>query len=852
LSPTAPGQTWDAAASPEALGLARRYEAAWRLGARPDPGDYLPRDPGARPGALLALLRADLALRRESGEPTPTRVEQSLARHPELPADAAVALVYEEFCLREEAGQAPEPADYLARFPALAAPLRRVLAIHDLVGSGRSTPSMVSTTTGGPSPCDATMPEAGQTIAGFHLVEELGRGAFARVFLARERQLADRPVALKVARRGSREPQALARLQHTHIVPIHSYRVDPATDLHLLCMPYLGRVTLAQVLADPAAPLARSGAELAAIVDRLGPPEDAGGDGPGRRELARRPFAQAIAWWGARLAEALQHAHDRGVLHRDVKPSNVLIAGDGLPLLLDFNLAHEPLGTPDATPGGTLAYMAPEHLEALALGDAKAVDARCDVYALGVVLYEALASARPFANPEGAVSAGDALRRAAGSRRDGAEPLRHAHPEVPPALEAVVRRCLEPDPAQRYASAGDLAADLQAVADDGPLPFAREPQPHRALRWVRRRRRPLMAVAALLAVLGSVGTTLSDARVGRLQRLAEVRTLFQGGEAAAKELDFATASAQFEAASKLAVGHPDLVEEFHEARRRRALALNTEEARKKALLLLSKAESLRFRLMGFGGDSSAVGRELGEALAPFFVLANPDWAEADGPRLLDPQTRTRLIEEVDGLLFLGTWATLRWAEAEAAGTSAQREALCGALATCDRAVQSSPTDGPWRALRSRIAAAIGDVPSARAPLAETPLAEKSARACLEWALLCDLDGRPDGSLAWLERATRLVPDDYWSRFYLAHQYQRVGNLEEASRHYEVAVALRPDSPWARFHRARLWAARGAWSRALDDLDRAIEAAHERHFDFAEARLERGVVLQAIGKEPRRR
>ena len=93
-------------------------------------------------------------------------------------------------------------------------------------------------------------PEAGETIGGFYLVEELGRGAFARVFLARERQLADRLVALKVTRKGSREPQALARLQHTHIVPVHSHRVDPATGLHLLCMPYFGRVTLAGVLAE--------------------------------------------------------------------------------------------------------------------------------------------------------------------------------------------------------------------------------------------------------------------------------------------------------------------------------------------------------------------------------------------------------------------------------------------------------------------------------------------------------------------------------------------------------------------------------------------------------------------------
>src|SRR5204863_7935022 len=125
-----------------------------------------------------------------------------------------------------------------------------VLEIHELVGSGTTPTALSLAGATAASATDRAFPEAGQMIAGFFLVEELGRGAFARVFLARERQLADRPVALKVTRRGSREPQTLARLQHTHIVPVHSHRIDPATGLHLLCMPYFGRITLAQVLAD--------------------------------------------------------------------------------------------------------------------------------------------------------------------------------------------------------------------------------------------------------------------------------------------------------------------------------------------------------------------------------------------------------------------------------------------------------------------------------------------------------------------------------------------------------------------------------------------------------------------------
>ena len=463
------------------------------------------------------------------------------------------------------------------------------------------------------------------------------------------------------------------------------------------------------------------------------------------------------------------------------------------------------------------------------------------MYALGVVLYEALASARPFAHPEGAVSVVDALRRAAGLRREGADPLRRDHPEVPPALEAVVRRCLEPDPSDRYQSAGELAADLQAVADDGPLRHAREPEPSRSLRWVRRRRRPLLAAVALVATLVVVGNTMSDARVGRLRRLSEVRTLLQGGEAAAANLDFDTAVAQFDAASKLAEGAPDLLDEFHEARRLRGLALNTREARERANLLFSRAESLRFRLLDFAGLPGPALDDLRAALAPFYVLPNPRWALADGPMLLDAETRARLIAEVDGLLFLGAWASLP----RAPEGPADRTALLQALAMCDRAHDDPRTAAPCLALRSRIARRLGS-PEPLRPIAGSPNAERSPRACLEWALLCALEGNADWAVAWLERAVRLEPDDFWTRFSLAYQYQTAGNLEEASRHIEVAIALHPDSPWARFNRARLWSARGAWSRAIDDLDRALASATAAGIDYPEARLERGLVLQALG------
>ena len=226
-------RTWEEASSPAAVRLARKYEQEWRdsepLGSRPDLREFLNHAGSAvdGKGARLAILRTDMALRWDVGEKV--GAQWYLDRFSDLGEDTIVALIYEEFCLREEDQEHPDPAEFLARFPQVAVGLGRVLEIHELVGSGTvpTTLSYSSSSNGAATTSGRAFPEAGETIADFVLVEELGRGAFARVFLAKERELADRPVALKVSRRGSREPQTLARLQHTHIVPVHSHRIDP-------------------------------------------------------------------------------------------------------------------------------------------------------------------------------------------------------------------------------------------------------------------------------------------------------------------------------------------------------------------------------------------------------------------------------------------------------------------------------------------------------------------------------------------------------------------------------------------------------------------------------------------------
>ncbi|MHB1562245.1 MAG: serine/threonine-protein kinase, partial [Isosphaeraceae bacterium] len=666
MSLSASRRTWEEASSPAVVRLAREYERAWRDSSyrdrRPDPQTFLSAASASidGPGARLALLRADMALRWEAGERVGAR--WYLERNAGLSEDTIVALAYEEFCLLEDDEQGPDPGEFLARYPEVAPALRRVLDIHGLVGPGTMTAgSLLGGTGSGEHACP--FPEAGQTIAGFSLVEELGRGAFARVFLARERELADRPVALKVTRRGSREPQTLARLQHTHIVPVHSYRIDRATGLHLLCMPYFGRTTLARVLADAHKHDARTGAALVAALDRLEPTGGPAGGSSGRAALERRSYVRAIAWWGARLAEALEHAHDRGVLHRDIKPSNVLVTSDGMPMLLDFNLAREPLDgdAGETAPGGTVDYMSPEHLRALADGEPEGVDHRADIYGLGVVLYESLSGCRPFAPPTRGGSLIDALQRVAEERWGQLVGLREIEPDVPPALDRVVARCLAPDPRDRYQSAGELAADLRAVAEDQPLVHAREPWSSRGGGWLRRKRRGLTVAAALMLALFVSTFILLAATIGYLLMLGEnseiVQSALDRGEASLERRDYVAAQKQYESAQDLArhfgrmdprnsspseslamvpqivrkLGSLRPTRDFNELRSEAIVkgtaAARHAEAEADAAKLHAAADRLRFRLLLELGGFPETSKEIRDALGLFFVLEQPDWTK---------------------------------------------------------------------------------------------------------------------------------------------------------------------------------------------------------------------------------
>jgi serine/threonine protein kinase len=352
---------------------------------------------------------------------------------------------------------------------------------------------------------DLRHPDVGDTFLGFSIVGELGRGAFARVYLAREQALADRPVALKVSSELPHESRLLAQLQHTNIVPVYS--VHRAGRFTAVCMPYFGLTTLADVLRElrAAGGLPESGRHFVSTLgSRRGstqldlPSGESPGSGvvprPGEPALplearptfellGRFSFVEAVLWLGARLADGLAHAHERGIVHRDLKPANILLADDGRPMILDFNLSAEAAQTASSR-GGTVPYMAPEQLAQAGPSPHSVVDGRADVYALGLVLYELLTGRHAFPHRGGSLT--EALPALLDDRRQPPTP-RAFNRTVTPAVEAIIRRCLAFDTSGRYASAHELREDLDRQLEHLPLKHAPEPSlAERAAKWARR------------------------------------------------------------------------------------------------------------------------------------------------------------------------------------------------------------------------------------------------------------------------------------------------------------------------------------------------------------------------------
>jgi eukaryotic-like serine/threonine-protein kinase len=361
-----------------------------------------------------------------------------------------------------------------------------------------------------------TQIEVGQQLDDFDLLIELGSGAFARVFLARQRSL-QRLVAVKISANRGDEPQTLAQLEHDYIVRVFDQRILRDRDLRLLYMQYLPGGTLLN-LVEAIRRAGRPPDSGQTLLDAVDNALESRGDirpteSSTRAELATLSWPETVAWLGKRLAEALHYATSRGVLHRDIKLANVLLAPDGTPKLADFNIsfARNVSGaSPFAYFGGTLSYMSPEQLMACRPGhtrDVANLDTRSDIYSLAVVLWELLTGLKPFddsaakaarAGSAGSVGDTTALEMMLATRAQGisSAALATLPTNCPAALRRVLLKALSADRDQRWASGAELAEQLQLCLD----PQARDLVDPPARSW-RLRLRPFFLPIGSLAVL---------------------------------------------------------------------------------------------------------------------------------------------------------------------------------------------------------------------------------------------------------------------------------------------------------------------------------------------------------------
>jgi serine/threonine protein kinase/Flp pilus assembly protein TadD len=664
------------------------------------------------------------------------------------------------------------------------------------------------------------LPAIGEELFGFRLRHELGRGAYAKVYLAHQADLAGRPVVLKVSDLEGDEPQTLAQLQHTHIVPIYSVHENEQQGLRAVCMPYFGGASLSQVLQllweetprplhgeqlvralgsvpNPSvaavAPSALMAQETSATGEDTKPEEGITSEAPSLTTLRGLSYIRSAGWIVARLAEALQHAHQRGVIHRDIKPSNILLSADGQPMLLDFNVAQTMRnGRTKTVLGGTVAYMSPEHLRALASSSeaqASQVDHRADIYSLGMVLYELLAGTRPFTETGNYSPVLPVLVSMAMERSQSSPSLRTHRNDVPWGLESIARKCLAPNPNDRYQQAEHLAEDLRRFLDDRPLKYAPELSVvERVQKWFRRHPR--------LASSGSVATAAVVLLVGLGAALVGVRDHLEQTQAALAVADAQDSRREFETGTI------------------------------RALCLINTTTDVQ--------DHLRQGIEICEqTLAIYNILEENDWQRNAHLQRLDPEMQHRLAEDARELLLLLAWARVHTAPKDT-------NALERALSLLDRA-EAITGLSPCRALfeaRANYLDRLGRPKAAgTARKKGQTIPPTSARDHYLLATTCAREGRYDEAIEQLNEALRLNPRHYWALVQLGICHQEQGKYALAAGDFGACIGLSPDFALGYFNRGYALEKSGNKVEAISDYTAAID----RDPSFVLSYLNRGML-----------
>lgn len=648
-------------------------------------------------------------------------------------------------------------------------------------------------------------PEVGGYFLGFELLELIGQGAYGKVYLARQQELGNRLVALKVSTESAGEIQVLSQLLHSNIVPVYSVHQDGL--LHAVCMPFLGTTTLADVVRNLRARALphsgrylvqtlndqrsthRSSRGLGSHVSRpaSGPalPATAAAAAAGNfalsepgtqvflEKLQGLSYVDAVLWLACQLTDGLAHAHDRGIVHRDLKPANVLLTDDGQPMLLDFNLAHDAKlsEAEGARLGGTLPYMSPEQIQALS-GNGSSLDARSDIFSLGVMLFELLSGQFPYPTRSGPTH--DVVKRMLFDRQRKPPLLRPWNPAVSPAVEAIVRRCLEADKGRRYQSARQLQDDLERHRENLPLRHVREPSwRERTAKWARRHPR-LSSFSSLAAVVLVVSTLVAIGLMGALHRLW-----------------------QYEAVERFESFYRDL----------------------HAVQVLGSTPAPEPREMGkfvAAGD---------RALRWYGAADDLLWRERDDIIRLPADKRQQLETGVQELLLMLARAQAIKAADFPAGDE-RNAGLRRALGLNEKAELSGADQNLPHALwsqRAQLLAMLGERKQAgRYAALAAAASPRTSQDFYQAARDLVAQGKVQAAIPLLEQATRLDPQSVPPWLLLGRCHDGISREKEALACFTVCTAVMPDCMPAFFSRGVIRLRQKDYALARDDFNRVIE------------------------------
>jgi len=654
-----------------------------------------------------------------------------------------------------------DPETFRRRFPAQAdTVLSEIRVLLRLDGMGR-TPLVPL----GPAGTAAEAPP--DRLGDFEIVEEIGRGGAGVVYAARQTGL-DRTVAVKVLsgrfaatsdsrRRFEREAALAARLSHPAIVKVHAFGEDRGA--LFLAMERIEGASLQALLAGLREN--RTGEALFAALGATKPDGNPGG---------LRGYVVQMTEIGMIVADALAAAHAEGLIHRDVKPANILLDRSARPHLADFGLAREHDSASLTATGhllGTPAYLAPECVQG------QKADARSDVFSLGATLYEALTGQAPF---RAETSAG-ALHRVL---HHDPPPLDRVDRRLPEDLANVIARALEKEPVMRYPDAVTLRDDLRRFLQGEPVSASRVGFASRMLRRAKRRpwQAALAAALAVALVVAGFGVARSLERASADRR--EARTKLEEGKVHLTAGDVSAALSAFRDARRLDPERPEVATAIREAEKR----LHEATRRRTHREILTRVFSRHLLGLPLPEDTS------GQIDA--FVSAGGSRPSACFLRALaalgqgTPRALTALVGELpaDGVSAL-------WLEGERCRLAKDAD---GARAWLARARSASP-----RTLEDHLAA----VEAACFPVLDQPTAEGVLRrAASRWPRLAFIPfrrgylgiqgGRLSSALDGLNAALRLQPDFLEARALRAFVYRSQGRHAEALEECEAVLARDPD------------------------------------------------------------